>query len=352
MDAGRPGRRGSTTVNWAVAGFLDRSARYRHSFDTERARVEELLLFGFGFTNYARGHASISMSTTRAGGAFAFAPWRKRLSIGAAVYATGLDYDVSALTETETFGNSSSDPEFRYQSTTFESDRVDLSAWGSGLAFSALVEPVRSVALSMRWRREPRFATVRELARRSVLVSGEPGSLLPGTRQDVQFRLPESYAVTGIVSLRRTILVSELARAEYSAVFEPVSGPDRAAVCTKLRSIFCSGWAFTTHRTVDANTWRSGVEQALPLGPTVLRLRAGVAWEQGYTLARASSDPSRTGGSLPAPPVVSAFEPPRQDHTLLSFGAGYQWGVFEVAAGFGRIEHQNRLLMELRVHSR
>lgn len=80
-----------------------------------------------------------------------------------------------------------------------------------------------------------------------------------------------------------------------------------------------------------------------------LRMLGGVALEQGYTLARAATDPSRTGGAFPAPPIVSEHEPPREGHTWLSFGAAYAWGRFEIAAGFGRTEHQSRLLTDFRM---
>lgn len=333
---------------WALAGFVDNTARYRHEFETAQAELRFATVQGVGFFHRGRGRASAATSVVRAGGAFAFAPWTGRLGIGGAVYGARLDYHVSANSDVESWSNTFTDLTFRHRSTIFESDRVDFGGWGPGFVVSGVVKPVRSVALAGRWRHEPRFAAVRELAIREVLVTGEP---IPrsGVERNVQFRLPGTYALTGVVSNRGTVLVTELARANYSEVFEPSSEIGAPRGCDTLETIFCPGWAFGTHRTADASTWRVGIEQSLPLRRAVLRLRGGLALEQGYTLARTATDPSRTGGAFPAPPIVTEHEPPREDHTWLSFGAAYAVGRFEIAVGFGRTEHHSRLLTDFRM---
>ena len=263
----------------------------------------------------------MATSVARVGGAIAVAPWPERLGIGVAVYVVRLDSRVSADTEVETWSNTFTDFTFQHRFTTFESDRV---------ALSGVVKPARPVTLSVRWRRDPVFSTVRELTARQVLVTGQPGPAQPGVEHEVHFRLPVVYAFGATVAVARTLLVTELARADYGAVFETASEAGAPQGCETLTTIFCPGWAFGNHRTSSATTWRAGIEQSLPIRAGTLRLRGGVALEQGYTLARAA-------------------EPPRVDHTWWSVGAAYAWGRFEIGAGFGHTEHQSFLLTDFRV---
>lgn len=334
-------------AKWAVAGFIDGTTRYSHEFETASAVLRFATVQGVGFLERGSGRASASTAVRRMGGAFAVAPWR-RLSVGVSVYGIQLDHRVSADVDVENSANDYTDFTFRHRSTTFESDRVDFGGWGPGFVVSAAARPIQALTIAARWRREPSFAAVRELTRRQVpLTTGTVQ--LQRIEQDVTFQLPGVYAVAGTISIGRTVVVTELARVDYGAVFGPDSQSPVSSSCEVLRTIFCSGWAFGSHRTADATTWRAGVEQSLPVRRSTIRLRAGVAVEQGYTLARSATDPSRSGGSSPAPPVVSAFEPPRESSEWLSFGGGYAWRHVEIGLGVGYAEHRRIVLADVRL---
>lgn len=312
---------------WAAAGFIDGGARYRHGFETAQADLRFATVQGVGFFERGGGRGTAAVSAARLGGAFAVPFANGRLGVGAAGYAVRLDYEIAGETDVQTWSNTFTDPTFRHRSTTFESDRVDLVGWGPGVALSVVVKPAGFVTLSARWLLEPGLAASRELRARELTVTGQPGPPRPGIVQDVKFHLPDTYAVSGMASLRRTLLVTELARTNYDEVFEPASGPGAPAGCETLTTIFCPGWAFGAHRTADATSWRAGVEHSVPVGGAALRLRAGIAFEQGYTLALAS------GG----------------DRTWLSFGAAIAWERFEIGVGAGGADHQRHLLTDFRM---
>jgi len=327
---------------WALAAFFDGTTRYRHKFETASAELAFATVQGVGFFRRGSGRASAAMSVERVGGAVAAAPWTGLVGVGVAAYAVRLDYRVSGNSEVETWTNTFTDLTFRYRFTTFELDRVQFFDWATGVVVSGVVKPVRNVALAGRWRHEPTFAARREL------VARQPGSV-ERFEGDVQFGLPDTYALTGTLSVGSTVFATELARTDYGEVFGPHSQANVSPFCETLTTIHCPGWGFGSHRTADATAWRAGIEHSLSLRRPTLRLRAGIAVEQAYTLARSAIDPSRTGGSLPAPPVVSPFEPPRQSFRSLSFGAAYAWRRFEVGVGFAHAEHERHILADFRM---
>ena len=89
----------------------------------------------------------------------------------------------------------------------------------------------------------------------------------------------------------------------------------------------------------------------LPAGRSAIALRAGIAYEPGYTLARLATDVStRRTLDLPAPPIVTELEPPRESATWLSAGVAYRMRAAEI--GVGHANNQTRLLVDLRLRSR
>jgi hypothetical protein len=70
-------------------------------------------------------------------------------------------------------------------------------------------------------------------------------------------------------------------------------------------------------------------------------------------LARLATDVStRRTLSLPAPPIVTEFEPPHESATWLSAGVAYRMRAAEIGAGVGHAKNQTRLLVDLRLRSR
>jgi hypothetical protein len=71
---------------WAAAGFYDATSRYDHQFNTADGVLFSSALYGESELETGTGHASISESVTRVGGAAAWAPVPGRLAVGLALY--------------------------------------------------------------------------------------------------------------------------------------------------------------------------------------------------------------------------------------------------------------------------
>src|SRR5439155_25048795 len=163
---------------------------------------------------------------------------------------------------------------------------------------------------------------------REVSLTYPPPTPASRLNHDVQFRLPGGYGVSAIATAGGTTILAELSREMYAGVFSPLMSAtfDPNYVCGQLVPAGCTGWNFPYHDTKDTTTVKVAIEQTLSAGRGRLALRGGIAYEPGYTLARLATDPS-TGRltRLPAPPIVTAFERPRESLTLLSTGVGYAW---------------------------
>jgi hypothetical protein len=332
-------------AGWAAAAFFDASGRYDHSFATERATLAYQALQGTSFSYRGQGRASASVSTERLGGALARTLAGGRLSVGASVYAVRLAYQVSGDALVEAWSKLYTDPQETYRYTWNERDEVAFRATRPGWSVSAAVTPRSQVMLTARWTREPAFDTTRVLS-----VTG--GLSRPPVGGNVRFEMPDTWAVGARLALGRTLAAGEVARTGYSVTFGPETDAG-SPPCQVLTSVYCDGWGFTSHRPADSTSVRLGLEQRVGPGSGRggLLLRGGLAFEQGYWLGRAASDSGRNGQTLPAPPIVSDYEPPRDAFTWVTAGAAYRRGGVEIGAGAGYANHQLRLLVDLRLGS-
>ena len=329
---------------WAAAAFYDAAARSEHQFVTGKALLYYAALFPSLTTGSGSGEATLSHSTTRVGGSVALGDRDKRLGIGVSVSAVRLHYEAAATVNIETMTRG-----FDLELTTFccviDQDRVEFDQWKPSIAVSGVVTPMPHLALTARWRHDPTFSSSRELS----VVGERQRELLT---EDVNFRVPDVYGFGGIVTAGATTVSAEVARAGYAKVFSPVMSStfDPNYICGTIAVTNCPGWNFPYHETKDATTVRAALEQQIPLGSGRLMLRAGFAHETGYTLARRATDEStRRNLSLPAPPIATPLEPPRENSTWLSGGLGYTWHGAEIAFGAGHTDGQTRLLADLRL---
>ena len=330
--------------HWAAAGFFDRSARLEHTFTTRKAELFQTALFPTLVIESGTGTASLSQSTTRIGGSLAVGSRSKRLGAGVSVSAVRVRYVAQATDSIEVVTRS-----FDLVTRTFccvvDEDGVAFDEWKPAIAASGVFAPVAHLTLTARWRHDPAYSTTRQL---TVTRQSQEDVFT----QDVHFDVPDVYGFGAIVAGGGTMASVEVSRARYARVFSPTMSAtfDPNYVCGTVTVAQCAGWNFPYHETKDATTVRAGVEQQMPLGRGRIVLRAGLAHEAGYTLARSASDEStRRRLSLPAPPIVTSLEPPREDSTWLSGGVGYAWDGGEIAFGVGHINAQSRVLVDLRL---
>lgn len=333
----------SHTGRFAFAVFFDATSRLRHTFTTSQATLAFASSSGFGYEYRGQGTASVDLAAPHIGGSVAVTLVPGRLSIGLALSAIRLDGQVSSevAMEARTFPPSDSP----WTAVGVERDAVDFGAWAPGVVLSAAFRPADWVTLSARWRHEPAFNAERRLTE-------APGLSNVSVEEPVEFDLPDSLGLGAAFSLGKTVLGVELLRSQYADVFGPRPAQPFNSACDTLTTVYCPGWAFTGHTTSDATRVAGGVEQSVPAGGSSFLLRVGAGYEQTNTLARSSSDPSRSGGMLPEPPVVSEFEPPREAAAWFSAGLGYRRGPFEVGTGFEAGSSSLRILADLRFQLR
>ncbi len=323
---------------WALAAFYDRSARFEHRFDTAKSNIFFTALQGSFVSEDGTGHGSVTQAISRLGGAAALGPSNRRVAVGVAIYAVRFDYDVAAHVHVDGTSRFFTDP---VRSFTVEHDnRVTFLDWAPAFALSAMAKPVSRVVTSIRWERTPAFNATRKI------VIADAGQTIHDD-QPVRFHLPSTYAIGISATLASTVLATEFARTAFSTAFQPVlrtAGPDRCA--TPL--IYCAGWGIANYEPADATTWHAGVEQTIAMGRGSLIARGGVAFQGAYTVARPTSDPLRNGGSIPAPPFLSAEEPPRDRSLFVTAGLGWAWRNHELAVGVARSQAHTRLLADFR----
>jgi len=330
--------------HWAAAAFYDWSARSEHTFATEQAELYSAALYPTLIIERGTGQASLSHSTTRVGGSVALGDATKRAGVGVSVSMVRLHYLANATDTIEVVTRG-----FDLVTKTFccvvDRDGVEFDQWKPSIAVSGVVTPVPHLTLAARWRHEPTYTATRAL---SVARDTQQTSFT----DEVRFRVPDVYGFGAIVAGGGTTIATEVARARYADVFSPVmsSSFDPNYICGQITVTHCPGWNFPYHETKDATTVRAALEQDVRLGPGRLVLRAGIAHEAGYTLARsATHESTQRTTRLPAPEIVTPFEPPREDWTWLSGGGAYRWRRGEVGVGVGHARQQTRVLADLRL---
>lgn len=331
---------------WAAAGFYDATSRYAHAFTTAPATLFSTSLFPTIIIETGTGAASISQSATRLGGSIAVGDQTRRLGLGVSAYLVRMNYLATATDTIEIRSSSFSNPNLTTFCCVVDRDRVEFREWAPGFAVSGVVTPIRHLTLAARWRHEPAFNAIRELS-----ISRQSPFRFT---QEVTFRLPGSYGVGAIATAEGTTVLVDLSRGTYAGVFSPLMSPtfDPNYICGQMAVKNCPGWNFAYHDTRDTTTVKAALEQTASAGPGRLSFRGGIAHEPAYTLARSAGDVStRRTLSLPAPPVVSEFEPPRESSTWLSAGLAYAWRATEIGVGVARANHQTRLLLDVRVRS-
>jgi hypothetical protein len=330
---------------WAVAGFYDATSSNEHHFTTERANLFFTSLFPTFIDEHGTGEASVVHSVTRLGGSVAFGDHARGAGVGVSVYLARLGYVASATDMIDVTASSIGNPVPTTSHRT-DRDRAECRDWAPGIAVSGMLSPVRHITLAARWRREPQFNGIREL---SIEAPSRPAERFTDT---VRFRLPRSYGVAAIVSAAGTRVVAEIARVNYRGTFSPLMAetPDPNYVCAPLNVLSCSGWNFPNHDAKDTTTVRAGVEQRFGTESRGLRLRGGIALEPGYTLARSAADPS-VRRNLPAPPLVTPFEPPRESLAWFSGGIAYASQNIEVGVGLAHARNQTRLQADVRIYA-
>ena len=332
-------------ANWAAAAYYDASPRYAHAFSTQSATLFSASLFPTFIQYDATATASLRQSTVRVGGSVAIGS-ANRASVGLGVSAVRFDYRAAAVDEILVTSSTIADPTRRTFCCRFDEDRVAIRGWAPALALSGAFTPVPAMTITARWRLEPAFAGSREL-------SIAQGSQREKYAERVEFHLPRAYGIGAIVRVGATSVAAELARARYADVFSPIEArpADPNYRCGGITVIECGAWGFPYHATRDTFTFAVAAERGIRVSTGRFVLRGGVAHEPGYSLARRSDDPS-SRRSVPAPPVVTEFEPPRESATWLSGGVAYEWRRAEVAFGIARAHHQMRLLVDVRLRSR
>ena len=356
-----PGRRESPGTNaWmpyiafaarspvlAAGAFYDGTSRLTHSFESDETVLETATVSGQGYSIKGQGAALTDFWARRIGGSVAVTPWRGRLAIGAAAYATRVDY--TTRSEVDVQSTSIGFGPISWVRRGFDRDVVDLHAWGVGYSLNVAARAGAHVTLSARWRHEPEVNATR------VWSSEWTGSRL---EQPVAFNLPDTYGAGAVFDFGPAKAAFEVARSRYADVFTPAGGwlgdtagdphGDPHGLCSQLSTVFCSGWAFVTHRPSDATRWSAGVEHTIGGAGRALLLRGGVGHEQAYTLARSATDPYRNR-QTPAIPSVTDFEPPREAATWFSAGAGYRASHIEIGAGAQFGDQRFRFLADVRV---
>jgi hypothetical protein len=321
---------------WAVAGFYDGSSRFGHRFDTATSNIYFAALQGTFLSEDGTGHASVLQQVSRIGGAAAIGPPSHRAALGIGVSAVRLDYDVAAHVHVDGQSSVFGGPIARF--TAEHDNRVSFLGWGPAFVIGGMARPITNVIVAGRWERNPEFSATRRI------VIEERGQTV---RDDnpVRFQPPSTYAIGVSVTARRTVIAGDIARTRFSQAFQPIlrtAGSDRCAI----PQLYCPGWGIANYEAVDATTWRAAIEQAIPTTRGAFIVRGGTSFQAGYTVGRKTSDPFRNGGSSPAPPFLSDYEPPREHSTWVTGGVAYAWQRYEVAFGAGRSQTQTRLLAD------
>ena len=330
------------TPTWAIAPFWDRSQRIAHRFITALNHLRTSAIPGFIGTEHGTGIAEFALDLTRVGGAVAVGSPSRRVSAGGAVYAIRAAVNASAsVTTTSVAVFYAPYVPSRTERVSTDTNITRGSAWRLGMIAGLSVETRGGFMLAGRIQHDPALSLSRWIMNSdSVQGSTEPVELDP----------PDVMAVSASFSAGRTTVGGEVARLAYGGVYGPLDPPDSPnSVCQTLGNSRCSGWGFGPYRATDAVAVRVGLEQGVPIGLGVLRLRGGLAFENGYTVARSRNDPDLNGGSLPAPVVTTAFVPPRLSSTTLAWGAGYAWRGVELAAGLSHTRAEHRVLVDVRV---
>jgi hypothetical protein len=324
---------------WAVAGFFDRSGVFAHRFDTATSNIYFAALQGTYVSEDGTGRASISEEVTRVGGAGALSLPDHRLALGFAWSAVRMDYRAAAHVHVDTESSLYGGP------VSTSSSEVDNSAtfrgWAPGVVLSAMARPVPAVTVAARWEHAPTFDGTHA-------VISEDAYQTSRIEHGIALRLPATFSVGASAELARTTIAGEIARTDFSQSLRPIEQVMGTAPCA-IPNVNCPGWGFANYRAADATTWRIGGEQGVPAGRGEVLLRAGVQRQTAYTVARPTSDPDRNGGSLPAPPFLSDFEPPRDPSFRIDGGVGYRRGGYELAFGIGRSDTEIRWLADFRV---
>lgn len=340
---------------WAVAAFLDATDRYQHLFDTTSSVVGANQSGHSAFLRVtATGSAAVSESMTRIGGALAIAPIKNRVALGIALYHLHLQYTVAAnLSETWRGDLFPAGPV-----AANETENIEFDGWQPGWVLSASVRVVPPLSVLARWQKEPQFGSIRNTVRLPVSPpTPQPSYLEPALHSAAaQIQLPDTLGIGATFALKNTLLVVEFARISYGDLFQPVS-----MNCSSLMSPDCPGWGWSETLsgkgfealsgnklvgTSNALVGRGGLEQSLPVGRGNLRLRGGLAIEQGHALAEAL--PSYAPPPPTAPGVGPEY-PAREDVTTWSAGVGYEWSKMEVAASLATGSSHTRVLVDLRV---
>jgi hypothetical protein len=336
---------------WAVAGFYDATSRYEHGFATAKSTLVSLALFPSLLILEGSGLASISESVTRIGGSVAVGRAASRTGIGATISLVRFNYIAAATDTIEERSRSSGNPVIRYFCCIVDQDRVEFRNWAPAIALSGVFAPFAHTTVAARWRHEPTFSAVRHL----TVNRGTPDASERHS-EPVRFRLPGAYGVTLTVASRSTSVHGAVTREVYAGTFSPLMWPtfDPNYGCTGVTGTCSgSGWNFPYHDTKNVTSVRTAVEQTVAAGPGRFALRGGIAFLPGYTLARSATHIStRRTLDFPAPPIVTPFEPPREGALSISGGVAYMGRLAEVAMGIGTANHQTRLLVDLRFHSR
>jgi hypothetical protein len=207
-------------------------------------------------------------------------------------------------------------------------EAATFSGWQPGSALSLSAKPTRWLTLSARWQHEPKFASVRTETYTALGLPASSGA------ESVQFQLPSLWTASAGIAAGRTVVVGEFVRVAYGNVFQPEYN------CQEVSS-GCPGWGISGFQTSDASLVRGGLEETFGLASGWLHLRGGAAFGPGYTLLLTSSQ------SLPLP-----VYPPRDNISMVTFGAAYEWAAAEFGVGVSVGNGQTRVLADLRVRLR
>lgn len=327
---------------WAAAGFYDNTTRFAHAFETAQSTVFFTALQGTFVQEDALARASVQQRVSRTGGSVALGDPAHRFGVGISLYAVRFDYAVSTHVHFDTSGRFAGGP--IGHSTAEQDNAVTFLDWGTGFTISAAVRPTRSVTLGGRWQREPGFTSTRRFVTETQLETTR-------TEDTVELQLPPTYSFGVTVTGDRTTVAGEYSRTNYSDAFQPILGTGKFGECNNPE-LRCPGWNIANYLPANAGTWRAGIEHRIPVSAGTFILRAGGAFEEGYTAARPtddSSNPLRNGSRLPAPPVVGEYEPPRERSVWMTGGFAYAWRLYEIGVGAGRSDTELRLLADIRV---
>lgn len=326
--------------------FVDSTTRLSHQFTTAKNVLNVSAIPGVILETSASGTASLDTALTRVGGAFAASTRNHRASIGAAAYLARLTGTFAAKLDVDSHvvyysPYPPSDTHVLWR----EDNLVEFAGWSSGLVVAGAVRPIDPMTLSVRWERAQPFASTRQHATtdpRSSTVAVPP--------EPVEWRSPPVVAFAVTTAVKRTTVVVEIARTNYTDVYGPAPAPiSETSGCQTLQSSFCKGWGFGNYVAADSTGLRVCVEQGVRAGRATMWLRGGFAIDQAYTLARAADDPTIFALALPKPTIPTPFTPPRDTPSFWSIGWAITSGPVEVGFGLAFGQQQHRLLVDVRV---